>query len=154
VRWAQLALVLFTLAGCNRNIDNKEAVRQGVVDYLATVAGLNISSMDVNVASVSFRNNQADAVVSFSPKGVNTRDGMTMRYTLEKKSGKWVVTHRADSGRNPHGLGANPHGMGSMTGGAPGGGDTMPDTQTSGGSGSEMPPGHPPLGSQTSPEKR
>ena len=44
--------------------------------------------------------------------------GMSMKYHLEERSGKWVVTGRQDTGSSPHGAGAmppaapgdNPHG--------------------------------------------
>jgi hypothetical protein len=136
VRFSPILLALLALAGCNRGIDNKEAVRQGVIDYLSARSNLNIASMDVDVTSVSFRQNEADATVSFSPKGGGAvNQGMTMRYTLEKKGNRWVVKSRADSGQDPHG-GAMPEGMPAP--GAPPAG------------GSELPPGHPPV----SPEKK
>jgi hypothetical protein len=104
-------LLLLALAGCQRRIDNMESVRQAVLDYLSSRTNLNISSMSVNVASVVFRDNEADAVVTFAAKGSNPGQGMEMRYTLEKKGGRWVVKNRADSGKNPHGSGmASPHG--------------------------------------------
>lgn len=112
------------LAGCGRGIDNKEAVRQGVLDHLATRAGLDLKSMQVDIASVSFRQNEADAVVSFSPKGTtDAAAAMKMNYTLEKKGNRWVVKGKKDSGMAPHG-------------GAPG---AMPP-------GGAMPPDHPPAG--------
>jgi hypothetical protein len=120
------------LAGCGRGIDNKEAVRQGVLDHLSTRAGLDLKSMQVDVASVSFRQNEADAMVSFRPKGATDASaGMQMQYTLEKKGNRWVVKGKRDSGMAPHG-GA----PGSMPGSMPGG--AMP--------GGAMPPGHPPAG--------
>jgi len=120
------------LAGCGRGIDNKEAVRQAVVEYLSSRTNLNVNSMSVNVTSVIFRNGQADAVVSFAPKGATEAgQGMEMRYTLEKKSNRWVVKAKSDGGSNPHGIGsANPHST------------PRPDA----GGGSELPPGHPPIG--------
>ena len=60
------------LAGCNRGIENKEAVRQAVLDHLANHAGLNVGSMQVDVVSVSFRQNEADATVSFRAMGAES----------------------------------------------------------------------------------
>ncbi len=91
------------LAGCRRDIRNDQAVRQAVLDYLASRSNLNLSAMRVDVTTVIYRQNEADATVSFSPKGSNGVGGMTMRYTLEQKGNGWVVKNRADSGRNPHG---------------------------------------------------
>ncbi len=80
--------------------------------------------MQVDVSSVSFRQNEADAVVSFRPKGSSDASaGMQMQYTLEKKGDRWVVKGKRESGMSPHG------------GGAPDG--AMPP-------GAAMPPGHPP----------
>ena len=128
VRFSVLIVALAALVGCNRGIDNKEAVRQSLVDYLASRTNINMSSMNVDVSSVVFRDNQADAVVSFTPKGAAPGGGMTMRYAFEKKGGKWVVKNRADSGKNPHG-GAVGEGMPNPGGMAP--------------APTEMPPGHP-----------
>ena len=115
-------LLIVALAGCHRDIRNEQAVRQGVIDYLASRSNLNIGAMNVEVASVIYRQNEADATVSFSPKGGGPGGSMTMRYTLELKGGKWIVKGRADSGQNPHGGGMP------ATGASPMG---------------EMPPGHP-----------
>jgi hypothetical protein len=120
-----LAVSLVCLLGCGHgNIDTKEAVRQGVIDYLASVKNLNVSSMNVEVASVTFKENEADAVVSFAPKGPGGTP-VTIPYTLERKGSRWVVKPHAP-GQSPHGAmptGQNPHGE-------------MPPA-------GEMPPGHP-----------
>ena len=76
--------------------------------------------MNVEVTSVQFNGNQAEATVSFTPKGGNAAQGMSMQYQLEQKDGRWVVVGRKDAGSSPHG-GAmppaapgmeNPHGGG------------------------------------------
>lgn len=109
------------LAGCNRGGDSKEAIRQGVIDHLSGRAGLDLKSMQVDVTSVSFRQGEADAVVSFRPRGqADPSAGMTMQYTLEKKGNRWVVKAKRESGLSPH----------------------SGEAQTPGGG---MPPGHPPV---------
>ena len=90
------------LAGCNRGVQDKDAVRQGVLDHLAQVQ-LNVASMTVEVTSVQFNGNQAEATVSFSPKGGTAAQGMSMQYRLEQKGGRWVVMGRGDAGSSPHG---------------------------------------------------
>lgn len=116
-----LIVSLLCLAGCSHgNIDTKEAVRQGVIDYLAGRQNLNVSSMNVEVASVTFKENEADAVVTFAPKGA-TGAPITIPYTLERKGSRWVV--------KPHAAGQSPHG-------------TMPPAAAAPPSG-DMPPGHP-----------
>ncbi len=128
-------MLLLCLVGCNKgNIDTKEAVRQGVIDYLAgrQDLNLNIASMNVEVNSVTFKENEAEAVVAFVPKGGGGGQTMTIPYTLERKGNRWTVKPRTH-GQNPHGsappTGENPHG--SMP---PMGGETPPGA---------MPPGHP-----------
>ncbi|MCC6857495.1 MAG: hypothetical protein IT158_02985 [Bryobacterales bacterium] len=111
-----IALALL-LPGCNRGLETKEAVRQAVVDYLAERSNLNVSSMNIEVVSVAFRGNEADATVSFQPKGGGAQ-GMEMRYSLEKQGNRWVVKGRG-SGHAGQGMG----------------GGTAPGA---------MPPGHPP----------
>jgi hypothetical protein len=117
-------MVLF--AACGRGIDTTEAVRQGVLDYLATRSNLNIAAMNVDVTAVSFRQDDADATVSFTPKGGAPGKGMAMHYNLTRKSGKWVVKERAETGANPHGA----------------------DGAASG----ALPPGHPPAGGSPAPK--
>lgn len=116
------------MAGCgNRAAQNEAAVRQGVIDYLAQRSDLNLSTMQVDVTSVSFRQNEADATVSFRPKGSGgAASGMSMRYTLERKGSKWVVKGRGRSG---------------MAGQAPHGAGGMPQQEDS-----KLPPGHPQIG--------
>jgi len=126
--WAALAAVLVMGAGaaCKRNIDNQEAVRQAVIDYLAKRSNLNVSAMNVDVTSVTFRSNEADAIVSITARGAASSQPMSMRYTLERQGDHWAVKGKADAGGNPHGAGAaNPHGAAEppVTG--------------------ELPPGHP-----------
>ena len=128
MRLGTFLLTILLLAGCNRGSQSKDAVRQGLMDYLSGRKDLNIGSMDVDVSSVQFNGNRADATVSFTPKGVPASQGMTMRYDLEQQSGRWVVVGKHDSGHagsvppgsaNPHDGGAapggaNPHGSGGV----------------------------------------
>ena len=111
-------LLLCALTGCNSANQSKEAIRQGVIDYVSTK--VNVAAMDVDVTSIAFKGSEADATVTFRAKGAGPASVMEMRYTLEQKSGKWVVKDKAQAGGAPHG------GMA-----APGGG--------------EMPQGHPSL---------
>src|SRR5258708_5359655 len=106
--WAALAAVLVMGAGaaCKRNIDNQEAVRQAVIDYLAKRSNLNVSAMNVDVTSVTFRSNEADAVVAITARGAAPGQPMSMRYTLERQGDHWAVKGKADAGGSPHGAGA------------------------------------------------
>jgi hypothetical protein len=118
LQFALAGVLIVALAGCHKDIDNSEAVRQGVMNYLSKRSGL--TAMDVSIASVSFRRDEADATVHFQAKGSDSAaSGIDMHYILERKGNEWVVKGRTGMGRgaNPHGdmggAGANPHG-GSM----------------------------------------
>ena len=122
-----LALSILLLAACSKNIQNPDAVKEGVVDYLkqrAPTMGLDMNAMDVNVGSISFEKDTARASVSFTPKGMPGGGGMSMDYVLERKGDKWAVKGRQVSPGNSHGdqplPGALPPGS--------------------------LPPGHPPTG--------
>ena len=116
------------LSACSKDIQNKEAVRLGVVEHLQSRKNLdlNLSAMQVEVTAVTFRENEADASVSFVPKGGNASQGMSMKYTLVRDGATWKVKQKAESTNNPHSSG----------------------TPAPSGAAGEMPPGHPPIGSR------
>jgi len=122
------ALLVF---GCSRGNQTPEAVRQGILDYLASRSDLDLASIQVEVTSVSFRQNEADATVAFRPKGGVPGAGMQMRYTLERKGSGWMVKGKgqAPSGSSPHGLEPSP----------------APAKSPAAGPASDLPPGHPAL---------
>ena len=131
-RLALLALAAL-LAACSKNIQNPEAVRSAVLEYLAARAaqtGLNMGQMQVEVATVSFEKNTARTTVSIKPKGVAA--GMQISYTLDRKGDKWVVR----PGGSPHPT-ALPEGAMPSSEKAP----PIPP-------GASMPAGHPPIGKQ------
>jgi hypothetical protein len=127
---ATLGLSMALLGGCKKNIQNDDAVRQGIMNYLAKRPDL--LSMDVNVTSVAYRQDEATATVRFQAKG-NTSPGasMSMQYVLERQGNQWNVKGRG--GASSHGAqGLPPDGSGAGSMGA------MPNTT--------MPPGHPAVG--------
>jgi hypothetical protein len=140
---AAAALGMVLLCGCKKDIQNQEAVRQGVMTYLAKRSDL--LAMDVSVTAVSFRQDEATAQVHFQAKGNSSPGaGMTMAYVLDRKDGQWVV--RGRTGANAaHGAspGVNPA---PGRGAAPGALDGMPSTPLSGGGSGNLPPGHPAVG--------
>ncbi len=116
------------LTGCGANIQNKEAVQKGIVEYFQKnkeSIGLNLDQMTIDVMEVSYKGKEAIATVAFRIKNsaVNTA-AMQMKYTLEEKSGKWVV--KGKSGADAH---------------APGAGGDAPPTGV-------LPPNHPPTTQQ------
>ena len=71
MRKAILAAAVVLLAACSRDIQNADAVKQGVIDYLqarTAQTGLDINSMQMDVTSVSFAKNQANATIFFGPR--------------------------------------------------------------------------------------
>lgn len=133
---------MFCLAGCHRGVESNDAVRQGILDYLAT-KGMSTTAMDINVAAVKFNGDKADATVTFAAKGSGAGQ-MTIQYHLEMKDNKWAVVGKADAGQHgagqalpgappPGGGAANPHG-GAIP--AAGGGGKMPSPE-------DLPPASP-----------
>ena len=119
-----LAAGALLLAACGqKNIENKEAIRQAVVEYLnarQAQTGLDPSAMDVNVIAMSFERDTARATVEFRVK--NGDGGMQLNYTLDRKGDKWVVQARQDTGQG-HGVVA-PDGKGALPPGHP----SIPET--------------------------
>lgn len=131
-RFAALPVAIaLALCGCHRDIQNEEAVRQGVMSYLAKRQDL--SAMDVSIRSVSFRSDEADAVVHFQAKeNTAANAGIDIRYVLNRSGNAWVVKGRSGMGAS----GSNPHGDMGAAGGA--GGTGAP----------ALPPGHPAIPSK------
>ena len=133
---AALGLSIALLSGCKKDIKNDDAVRQGIMNYLSKRPDL--LSMDVNVTSVAYRQDEATAVVKFQAKGNNSPGAsMTMQYVMERKGNEWNVKGRA---------GANEHGANGLPQEAPASGSigAMPNTAMPN---TTMPPGHPAVGS-------
>jgi hypothetical protein len=131
VRISAVLFLSLALAACNSAKKNNDAVRQGVIDYLAQ-KGLNVQGMDVAISNLDMKGNQADATVNITPKGGNASQGMSMKYHLEERDNKWAVVGRQDTGASPHGGGmppagaASPHGGGAMPPAAPGAAPSAP----------------------------
>jgi hypothetical protein len=159
---ATLGMVL--LCGCKKDIQSTEAVRQGVLSYLSKRPGL--LDMDVSIAAVSFRQNEATADVHFQAKGNSSPGaGMNMQYVLERKDDQWVVKSKmganASHGENgppavnpAPGAGATPGPLDGMpalpgSGGAPAGGAvSLPPGHPAIGGSQALPPGHPSVSGQ------
>ncbi|HTW67880.1 MAG TPA: hypothetical protein VME17_24870 [Bryobacteraceae bacterium] len=148
---ATLSVVL--LCGCRKDIQNTEAVRQGVLNYLSKRPGL--LDMDVSIASVNFQKNEATADVHFQAKGnTSPNAGMNMQYVLERQGSQWVVKGRTGANAS-HGENGQPPSAAPQPGTSPGALDGMPAIPgaggASGGGSVALPPGHPAIGSQALP---
>jgi hypothetical protein len=139
VRFTCVLVLFVALSACNRGNQSKDAIRQGVMEYLSgktSSLALNMAAMDVVVTNVTFNGNQAEASVSITPKNT-PGGGMNVNYHMEQDGTKWVVKGRKDAGGTPHGGGAAP--SGAMPGGeSPHGGGAMPGAANPHGA---MPPG-------------
>jgi hypothetical protein len=80
------------LAGCSKNIDTPEAVKEGVIKDIAKK--VDVGAMDVSVDSVSFREKEAEAKVSFRPKGAPVSQSIVMNYSLERQGDEWRIKSR------------------------------------------------------------
>ena len=130
VKYARFLLIpALVLAGCSKNIDNKEAVQTGVAKYVSG-KGINVDQMNVDVKSVSFHGSEADAAVAFVPKGGGS--GVTANYHLERAKDEWVVKSRSAMSTLDHTQGSELPGDQGSRG--------LPGTQVS--PGTQNPPGH------------
>ncbi len=142
-----LGLTAALLGGCKKNIDNNDAVKQGITAYLSKRADL--LAMDVNVTSVAYHGDEATATVRFQAKGNSSPSaGMSMEYVLDRKGNQWVVKGRAGGEAHtgmPQGApGAAP--APGANGGSIGAMPSMPNGHPSVGEPSgALPPGHPPI---------
>jgi len=130
VKLAALCLAALCLAGCSKNIDTPEAVKEGVIKDIAKK--VDVQAMDVTVDSVSFREKEADARVSFKPKGGPVSQSITMTYALERQGDEWRIKSRSMQAHD------------AQQPGAPGQTALPPGHPLPGASNGEtLPPGHP-----------
>jgi hypothetical protein len=111
VRKTPLIAAILLLAACTKDIQNSDAVRDSVVDYLKArqeKTGLNVDLMKVEVSSVTFSSSgkEAHANMMVTPKAGGA--GMQLPYTLDRQGDKWVVRPHAEGGENPHGAAGLP----------------------------------------------
>ncbi|MBC7928490.1 MAG: hypothetical protein H7039_22840 [Bryobacteraceae bacterium] len=136
-RWLPYLFVFCVLCACTRAGENKEAVKEAVVQHLSTNAALDVSQLKVDVTDVQFKGGEATAQVAIQPKTAPDQ-GMQMTYTLVRRGERWEV-----KGKGAGHSGAPQSG----SSGADGGAATEPkgalgDAPAGGG---ELPAGHPPV---------
>jgi hypothetical protein len=143
---------LALLCACGRDIQNADAVKAGVIDYLKenqSKIGLDPNAMQIDVTSVSFEKDQARATVAFRPKqGGDGGAPMMIGYALDKKGNKWVVRGRQENGANPHGAGGMPPQQGGEAPQALPPGHPSTGAAPTEGQPKQLPPGHPSVGSK------
>ena len=131
-RYILLIALALLVTACNKAPQNKDAIKQAVVEHLNKGSGLDMSLMDIDVGAVTYNDNQAKATVTFRPKS-SPEQTMSMQYTLEAKGNKWSVVKKEGGGGAPaHGEGqAMPPAGAAAPAPAPGA--------------QALPPGHPPV---------
>lgn len=147
MKYLLTAVAILSLAGCGKDINNKEAVKAAIVKRVAKT-GFDTSAMQVDVTNVSFHDQDAVATVAFIPKGGPAQSAVTFKYNLHRQNDEWVATGLAQGGSN----------MADHTGGAAPGGSTMsplpgmtaPTPAIPGpvDTSKPLPAGHPPIGKQ------
>lgn len=124
-----LLTALVFLSACSDQLRTKDKVNEAVLERLKAHSGLDLKALDVTTTDVKFDKNTAIATVSFRPKGdASLNGGMTMKYNLETRDNKWVVTGVNNS--NGTAIGSHPSTV------PPG--HAMPATGAA-----QLPPGHP-----------
>jgi hypothetical protein len=145
-----LAAALFFAGGCKKQASDNDGIRAGIMQHLAGVGTLNMSSMDMDIRSVSVNGNQAHAEVEFRPKnsGGAPGAGMQVGYNLEKRDGGWVVMKSQPMGgmiQHPD-PNRNPHRSQDVHSGIPNFNEILNPSATP--AQGALPPGHPPVNSQ------
>jgi hypothetical protein len=121
-------LSLISLLGCKARTDDTQGIRDGVVKHIASLQGLDINRMQIDVVKATVDGNQAQAQVEIRPKSEQSGTAsMQLNYSLEKRGDEWVVVKsQAAGGTLDHPVGG-----------------AMPSGTTPGGA---LPPGHPAVG--------
>jgi hypothetical protein len=139
--------------GCKNQDSDRDAVRSGIHQHLASLKTLNLGAMDMNITNVSIQGNKAQAQVEFRPKtGAPQGAGMQVAYSLEKQDGLWVVQYTQPAGGSIEhpAPGENPHKNANSTSSS-----SMPnfrDLLPAGAGSGPLPPGHPALSGQGNPQ--
>jgi hypothetical protein len=136
-----LFLAALFLAGCAKNIENKEAVR-AAIEKRVVKTGFDLQSMSVNISRVEFHGQKAEATASFIPKGGSAAGAVAFNYNLERQKDEWVVTSLQQGSMSGHTGGAVPGAP------APGTAAHPPATGVPIDPSQPLPPGHPSVGKQ------
>ena len=132
-----VAIAALFLVGCAKKNQTPEAIRQGVIRDISK--SFKMDSMDITVDSVSFRDKEADATVTFGLKGGQPGQGMHMKYLMEQHSdGEWYIKSRAAAGE--------PEGAAGGSGSMPAGHPALGAPPAGGDAAGTLPPDHPPIG--------
>jgi hypothetical protein len=103
-RFPTLFLAAAILAsGCQPKVDNKDAIRDGVVKHLSGMNGLNVNNMTVVVTKATVNGDKAQADVEIRAKNAEAgAPAMELSYDLQKQGGEWVVLKGQPTGGMQH----------------------------------------------------
>jgi hypothetical protein len=100
---AVLVSVLLLTTGCKPKVDEKVAIRDGVIKHLSGMSGLNVSNMTVEVTKATVNGDKAQADVEVRAKnGEPGAPGMQLTYDLQKNGQEWVVLKGQATGGMQH----------------------------------------------------
>jgi hypothetical protein len=104
---AFLAMLLGAFAllpgACRPAVDQKDAVRNGVIKHIAAMKGLNVNNMVVTVTKTTFNGDKAQANVDIRAKnGDPNTPPMQLAYELQKQGDEWVVLKGQATGGMQH----------------------------------------------------
>jgi hypothetical protein len=137
---AAVSLMALLLTACAKNIDTEDAVKQSV---LKDIAGkVDVSAMDINVDSVSFRDKEANAEISFRAKGQPTSQAITMKYDLVRQGDEWKIKGR-DMQQHQQAAAAGAGAGQGTAGQGTGNGQQLPAGHPATNGQTQLPPGHP-----------
>lgn len=125
-RLSALALALL-LAACEKDINNTEALRKSLTEYLnarAAQTGIDMSAMTIEITSAQFTQETARAAAAFKPK--QGGEGMNLNYTFDRKGDTWVVRGSAATAGKGHQ-------------------EFFPGQEPAAGGATALPPNHPPV---------
>jgi hypothetical protein len=113
VRKLAVIVALSLLAACSRDIQNADAVRGSIIDYLKARQAKNeldvdMDKMQIEVSNLSFSSSGKEAHASVKFTTLDGKGAMKLPYTLDRKGDKWVVRGHAEGGENPHGASGLP----------------------------------------------
>ncbi len=140
VKFILILLVMLVSACTTQEVRSAADIQTAVEEYLAQRGDLFLGYLSIKVDKVSYMDTHAIASVSISA-GDDPEATMRMVYELEQNSGKWEVMPT-------QGIQESGDDMNTGQTAAPGLPLGHPPT---GGSSSELPPGHPPLSEQPDP---
>ena len=97
-----LGVMTLAVAGCNR-LQSKSAVQAAIEQHLKDRPGLIMQNMTMQVESVKFTGDQAEAHVKFQSKEM-PQSYVEIRYTLRRSGDHWEVESSSPmSMGGPHG---------------------------------------------------